>query len=268
MLPKIIFIAFIPILLLFNICFAQEDFPYFAEVNADNINIRADSTAGSSIICIVNKNEQVEITASAYDWYKIRLPECAPAYIKKDLLECVEYSKQTQNTCCSAKVLKEIVNVRFGASEAFPIIGKVRKDEIVSILVEDGSWCKVRPPLNCFGWINKKFVRKTASSKPQGSGFVSSNESQPQKKPVKGAAKEAGGRDIIIIEGQVLPKTIKRIASHKIVDKDKRLYLLKSDKIGLNLFNHQKVKITGWLIDSASAGANLIINVEKIEVVD
>ncbi|MDI6758892.1 MAG: SH3 domain-containing protein [Candidatus Omnitrophota bacterium] len=256
MLLKTILVAFIPILLLFNICLAGEDFPFLAEVNADNINIRIDSTAGSSIICVVNKNEQVEVITSAYDWYKIRLPERASAYIKKDLLECVGYS-EIQNICGSAKVLKEIVNVRFGASESSPIIGKIRKNEIVRILAESSSWCKVRPPLNCFGWINKKFVRKVVSSK----------ESQPQKKPIKDAAKEAGCQDIIIIEGRILPKTIKRIASHKIVDKDKRLYLLKSDKIGLNFFNHQKVKITGWLIDQAKPRTNSIINVEKIEVV-
>lgn len=274
MLPKII--TFISVFLLFNVCLAQEDIPFLGEVSADNANIRADSTVSSSIICVVNKNEQLEVIHSAYDWYKVRLPNSAPAYVKKDLLECVEYSGQAQNAGRSAKVLRERVNVRLEASQGSAIIGKVEKDDIVYILAENGDWYKVKPPLNCFGWINKKFIGKTVSLK----------EIRLQKEFIPYAVKEIEGlsrgpscrrlaeadgakdKDTVIIEGRILPKTIKRVATHKIVDKDKRLYLLKSDELNLNSFNNQRVKIIGRLINSDKARSDSLVRVEKMEAVN
>ncbi len=258
---KTIFIITTSILLLFGACFAQEDFPFLGELCADNINIRTDSTISSQVICAVNKNSQLDVVAELYDWYKVLLPKHASAYIKKNLLECVDYvSTQTQNSYRSAKVLKEIVNIRLGASESEPIIGKAKKDDVIYIKAEKDDWYEIEPTLNCFGWINKKFVKKIPSSQ----------KIQSQKEPANTAAKETHDTLILTIEGVILPKTFKRVATHKLIDKDKKLYLLKSSEVSLNSFNYQKVKITGELSEGQEKKSlnPPIINVKKVEVTD
>jgi uncharacterized protein YgiM (DUF1202 family) len=117
-----------------------------------------DSTVSSAVICVLNKGERVEVTLELYDWYKIRLPKAAPAYIKKNMAACLSYT--TQKYCESAKVIKNSVNIRLSPNESSPIIGKAVKDEIINIQQEKGGWYKIYPIINSYGWIHKKFINK------------------------------------------------------------------------------------------------------------
>ena len=115
-----------------NILFAQETMPFIGEINADNINIRSDSTVSSEIICKVNKGEQVEVTRERYGWYKIRLPKYAPSFIKKNLVTAIEdkpansFDKLRDSGTelnRNAKVIKNRVNIRLHPNESSPILG-------------------------------------------------------------------------------------------------------------------------------------------------
>jgi len=131
--------------------FAQDKtFLFQGEINANNINIRSDSTINSKIICIANRGEPVEVIRESYAWYKIRLPKRAPSFIKKNLVELIDTK--------SAKVIKNNVNIRLGPDESSPILGKADKNEVINILSESGEWYKIEPLANSFGWVHSKFV--------------------------------------------------------------------------------------------------------------
>ena len=149
------------------ICFAQEQdsLPqeltatpkhksglFQGEINANNINIRSDSTVSSKIICIANNGEPVEVVKELYEWYRVRLPKTAPSFIKKNLVSIIDEK--------TAKVIKDNVNIRLRPSESSPILGKAAKNEVINILEEKGEWYKIEPLNNSFGWVNKKFVNK------------------------------------------------------------------------------------------------------------
>ncbi|MFA5145198.1 MAG: SH3 domain-containing protein [Candidatus Omnitrophota bacterium] len=154
--PAVLIFAF---WLQFNICPAQPDPPLFqGEVNADNINLRSDSSVTSEVISILNKNEKVEVVLELYEWYKIRLPKPAPCYIKKNLAECSGMSPE--NKCKNARVLKNKVNIRLHPAESSPILGVADKNETVNVIKEKGDWYKIEPTQNSFGWINKIFINK------------------------------------------------------------------------------------------------------------
>ncbi len=143
---------------------------FTGEINSEGINIRSDSTTQSQIICQIKKGASVEVISELYDWYKIRLPKIAPSYVKKDLLECVNYENtagpgnsmqiSTNKRCLSAKASKDRINVRLKPNEPSVILGRLDKNEVANIVKETGDWYRIEPIQNSFGWINKKFVSK------------------------------------------------------------------------------------------------------------
>jgi uncharacterized protein YgiM (DUF1202 family) len=157
---RILSLLFCALYLDFKICWAGEIFPFQGKVNSNNINIRSDSTTNSQIVHTINKGEQVDVILELYEWYKIRLPKKSPAYIKKALTACVNYSQEANSRCQNAKVLKKRVNIRLQPNESSPILGRVNKDQIINILDDCGSWYKIEPVENSFGWIHKRFVDK------------------------------------------------------------------------------------------------------------
>ncbi|MBU0710144.1 MAG: SH3 domain-containing protein [Candidatus Omnitrophica bacterium] len=134
------------------LCFAEP-----AEVIAEDINLRTDSRASSEIICTVGKNTVVEVITEAYEWYKIRLPDYAPAYVKKELFECLE----DREGCQKAKALKSGINVRLSPDLSSAIVGMIDEEETVTVLKEEEGWYKITPPKNSYGWIHRRFLKIT-----------------------------------------------------------------------------------------------------------
>lgn len=145
----ILLFVFLP---LANYCIAEELFPFLGEVNNNDINIRSDSTVSAQTICLVNKGARLEVLSELYGWYKIRLPKTAPSFIKKSLTTPIDEK--------TAKLIANRVNIRLSADESSPILGMADKDQTVNILEDKGSWYKIEPINNSFGYINKKFIVK------------------------------------------------------------------------------------------------------------
>lgn len=240
---KISTLSFFALFLSAEIILAQGTSAFQGEVNSNNINIRSDSTSNAQGICTVSKGERIEVILELYDWYKIRLPKNAPSYIKKSLAECFNLA-QDSKTCLSAKISKDRVNIRLKPSESSAILGKLNKDEVVNIIEDDKGWYKIEPTASSFGWIHKKFVNK-----------VSSQEKSIQKNPEDAnllKPKEGTRNKNIAIEGIIKPygKIIKRIATHKLITADNKIYLLRGNKESLDALNYHKVKIMGKIIDA------------------
>ena len=155
----------------FSAAASETKFPFQGRVNSDKINLRSDARISSAIICVLPRGENVEAASMLYDWYKIRLPKSAPAYIKKDFCACLEYgpggpggpaatnvTPAVKKYCQSAKVTGNRVNIRLSPSESSPVIGMAGEGEIVNILSETDGWLKIEPTVNCFGWVHKKFI--------------------------------------------------------------------------------------------------------------
>lgn len=255
------------------ICFAQEQdslpqeltatpkhksglFP--GEINADNIHIRSDSTVSSTIICIANNGELVEVVKELYGWYRVRLPKTAPSFIKKNLVAIIDGK--------TAKVIKDNVNIRLKANESSPILGKADKNEVINILEEKGGWYKIEPPNNSFGWVNKKFVNKASDTINKKEGVELDKKIREENKI---ADEKASQEENATIEGIIKPygKVIKRIATHKLITADNNVLLLKGNKGSLDSLNYHKVRVTGKLIHPKNS-KHSIIEILKIEALD
>lgn len=247
------------ILILLQLCrlFKAEAFDSFpGEINADDINVRVDSTITAEVISKVNKNEKVIVISEGYNWYKIKLPRNSPAFVKKDLLVNIDAK--------TAKVLKDKINVRLRPTESSPIVGRIDdKDETINIIENSGEWYKIAPVNNSFGWIHKKFVNKVIEPVipppvEEESVQQSAKDVIVQQSAEEGdsalAVKISGDKletdAQVIVEGIIEPygKFWKRKATHKLVTSDNKVFLLKGSKEQLKTFTRQKVRITGKLI--------------------
>ena len=211
---------------------AQGEFT--GRVKEDNINVRADSNTNSPAICKLSKGESVEVTLERYDWYKIRLPKQAPAFVKKSLLEPIDEK--------TAKAKGENINVRMQPNQTSAILGRLQQNEVVAIVRDRDEWLKIEPTANTFGWINKRFVDRQEA--------VASGKEE-EKTQSKEAGRQKGAQaEEIVTEGLIQPygKVINRIATHKLITKDYSVYLLKGNADNLNPLVYHKVRVSGKII--------------------
>lgn len=229
----------------------EETVLFQGEVNSNGINIRADATVTSEIICNLDRAQKIDVISEVYDWYKIRLPKTGPSYIHKGLVALTEAGEEgkVSNT---ARVLKNNVNIRSRPDTSSPILGKAKQDDTVNILQDAGEWYKIEPVKQSYAWIHKNFVNKIEKK-------------EAPKKAVKEETKE-DEKDLTVVEGILRAKSITNIATHKIVSSSNILYLIKGDKEELDSFNRRKVKITGKITDPSRI--NPVIEVRKIEALD
>lgn len=244
------------IIIVINPCFAEDSLSVFqGKINANNINIRSDSTVTSEVTCKLNQGDSVEVVSELYEWYKIRLPKIAPSFVKNNLVTLIDDK--------TAKVLKDRVNIRLHPADSAPILGRVDKNEIINILGNRGSWYRIMPVDNSFGWVHKKFVDKA----PRTIKIEEAKLTLQIREGLKPESQAATSDEFIIIKGIIRPKTIKRVATHKLITQDKDVFLLKGNKEGFDALNFQRAKVTGKLIDTDKQ-KNLIIEVVKIEALD
>ncbi|MDD5238563.1 MAG: SH3 domain-containing protein [Candidatus Omnitrophica bacterium] len=259
---RIIFITFFVLLFFSNICLAENPAAFLGEVTGDNTNVRADSTVNSEIICRLSRGYKVQVVSELYEWYKIRLPIMAPSYIKKNLVECIRYLEPSQvsselynsrvRECTHAKVLGNRVNIRLRPDESSPILGTIDSNEFIQVAKEQGEWLKIIPIQNSFGWVHNNLVKKY---------------SEGAQKITLETGKTLPADENTTVEGIIKPKFITGIATHKLITKDKDIFLLKADKAGLDALNFKKVKIIGKVIQPKSTGYT-ILEVKIMEVIN
>jgi len=242
-----------------SIAFADTFGVFTGQINANGINVRVDSTVGAEVICTLAKGELVEVVWEAYDWYKIRLPKEAPAYIKKNLLECNNVNADfasSSGKCLSAKVIKDKVNIRLRPAESAWILGKVDKATVVNIISDEESWYKIYPVYQSYGWVNKKFVNKEVVLL------------QKQDVPLK-VLDTVKSNDQLSVEGKVSPYGIVlwRKATHKLITSENKIYFLKGERKSLDSLNYRQVKITGRLINPP-VSKYPIIQIDTIEALN
>jgi uncharacterized protein YgiM (DUF1202 family) len=154
--------------------------PFTGRVIEDDVNIRCDSTVGSPSIASMKKDAQLEVVEQIYDWYKVRLPKQAPAYIKKDLVECVSSKSEKEplggpdfpgpaeaSGCLNARVSKSRVNIRLQPDETSPVLGKADEGTAIAVTLEVKDWYRIVPTPDTFGWIHKKFIEPVKPAPPE-----------------------------------------------------------------------------------------------------
>jgi len=135
-------------------CFLQHsnarDCPAYGKVIEDNVNIRADSTTGASVLGTADYGEILRISREKYSWFKVNLPRRLSCYVASDFLRKTEGKK--------AVVTASSLNMRQSPSEQSAIIGKIPGGGKVTVLRKQGQWTEIQAFPYAYGWIHSKFI--------------------------------------------------------------------------------------------------------------
>jgi len=231
--------------------------PFTGTINADDINIRSDSSVSSEVVCKINKGQHVRVLAELYEWYKISIPDFVPLFIHKNMASPMGDK--------SARVTADNVNIRLRPDTKSAILGKVNKNDLVHLLSIEGEWYKIKPVNSSFAWINKKFISMPAEPEaitvPGPANRPLNIESTPEE-----AAKKYTEPDKIEACGIIKPKVMRQIATHKLISDNNKIFLLKSASINLDNLRNQRVKVVAR--EAGLSGKNLILEIEKAEILD
>lgn len=223
---------------------------FLGQISSDGINVRADSTTSSDIVCVLNRGDKVLVVAEKYDWCRIVMPKACPSFIKKDFVLSIDDK--------SGKVSASRVNVRMKPDESSVILGKADNGEIINIIGESGSWYRIEPINNSFAWVNKKFVQKA----PETNKLYPVQENTPAGKN----GLQPAGQSVFVGVIEPYGKVIRRKATHKLVCIDK-IFLLKGNADNLNSLAYHTVKVTGKVLPDKQDKFP-IIEISKLELLN
>ena len=254
-----IFLAFAAGLLIFACGFtlsqAKEVFPLQLEVMDDSVNVRADSTVNSEVICKLNQGDLILAFSEFYDWYRVALPKQAAVFVKDNLAAGLD-SK-------TVKIIKDSVNIRLHPAQSAPIVGMAQKGQALTLLSHDSGWYKVEPTESCFGWLHKRFVKKApvlpkkAGAKIEGADIKSNTQNENKPDDTFTAV------GILSRYGWIFKKPY----THKIVTQDNKIFLLKAESQLLEPVVRHNVKITGR-INNGLSQKYPVIEVTRMEALD
>lgn len=232
----------------------SDEYPLTAEITSSAAHVRTDSTIGAESICLLNRKHRVEIVGQAYDWFKIKLPSSAPAYVNQQFVEI----NPEEND--SGEISGDNVNIRLKPDLSGSILGQVQSGYKIRILGKSGNWFRIRPPDDATGWVHKNMVGKPLTAAQSRTRRVTPQKDESARNAPSAPVKE-DVQEMIVVEGTIKPKVFTSVASHKIVSSDGEVFLLRSGTVDLKLFLGRPVRVTGM----PAPGPRNLLNVQKVE---
>ncbi len=156
-------------------------------ITDNSLNARTSPSIQSSVLGVLNKGDQVEVTGSVSGWYEIRFGN-DKAWISERYVEFSSGTNEEESTSTgdeddssSSTDLVGIItvhglNVRDETSLNGRIVGKVSKGETYTLLKEDNNWYQIKLSNGKKGWIAGWYVQKTVTPSAHESNTSAKNE--------------------------------------------------------------------------------------------
>jgi len=139
--------------------FADEHFPFLAEVSKESVNVRAGPNTNFEKIDILKKGSRVVVLGRSYEWYKIKLLPTTKSYIRSDYLDILKGGTV-------ALVLGDNVNIRSSANSEAASLGEVKKGTLVKVLGQASGWCRLEPVAGTAAWVHQDFLKEISADVP------------------------------------------------------------------------------------------------------
>ncbi|MEI7999118.1 MAG: SH3 domain-containing protein, partial [Candidatus Omnitrophota bacterium] len=118
--------------------YADEHFPFLAQVAKESVNIRSGANTNFEKLDKLNRGSEVVVLGKSFDWYKVQLPRTSKAYIRAD------YLKIRQDSI--ADLTGDKVNIRALPNSNSTSLGVIKKGEFLKTIVLTNGWWQVEPP--------------------------------------------------------------------------------------------------------------------------
>ena len=144
---------------LYALGYADEHFPFLAQVDKESVNVRAGANMNFEILDKLKRGAEVVVVGRSFDWYKVELLKTAQAYVRAD------YLQMRQNLI--AQITGDKVNIRARANSDSASLGQLRQDDLVKVIKQTNGWYQIEPPAQAAGWIRQDFlIRSEPNSTP------------------------------------------------------------------------------------------------------
>jgi SH3-like domain-containing protein len=223
-----------------------QGFPFVAEVNQDNVNIRAGQSENFERIYRLNKGDSVVVTGKEYSWYKVKLPQDVKLYVSSKYVTLLDDF--------NGEITGDKVNVRSGPSVEKTIMAQLKAGDKVAIVEKGTEWHTLKSIDGASGWVNEKFIVYVTNDFSSYREVPAPSHDLPAESPsIKITAQETR----VKISGLLQP-------SHD----DSASYILHADKVYklqgmngmLNRFLNYQVEVEGDLADSGDSQQKLKIS--------
>jgi SH3-like domain-containing protein len=241
--------------------FADEHFPFLAEVSKESVNVRAGPNTNFEKIDILNKGVQVVVLGRSYEWYKIQPLPTTKAYIRSDYLNIIKAGS-------TALVLGNNVNIRSSAKSESASLGEVKKGTLVKVLGQSNGWCRLEPVAGTAAWIHQGFVKEISSDVPA-SLLIQTIKSQPAgipKEPLK--AVSPGVSPWISMRGTVEVLVSPQADAHYEIVLDNKSVFYLQDFPQVSFFCNTVVDVEGAIVpDPQKKLMHPLLHINKISLV-
>lgn len=149
------------------------DFPYAAQITADNVNIRSGPGTNYYRCGRLNKNDKVNVVGSQFSWSRIVPPAGSFSWISKQYVQ-IDEADPTVGT-----VTGDAVRIYAGSEFLKPIHSTTvqlkfdRGDKVTLVGEAEGDYYKIAPPAGAYLWVSTKY---TEALGPVGQVTVSAEE--------------------------------------------------------------------------------------------
>ena len=135
-------------------------------VNVSSVNIRSSASTDAKVITRASRGENVEVTGTSGDWYKVKY-KGDTGYIRKDML--VEGTSATSNSSSpTAKVTGSSVNIRKSASTGAAVLKRVEQGTVLEAVSISDGWVKVKYS-GVTGYVSADYVKVSGLNSSSGS---------------------------------------------------------------------------------------------------
>ncbi|MBF0489775.1 MAG: SH3 domain-containing protein [Candidatus Omnitrophica bacterium] len=136
--------------------YADEHFPFQAQVSKESVNIRAGANTNFEKLDKLNRGAELIVLGKSFDWYKVQLPITAKAYIRAD------YLKINQNLV--GELIGDKVNVRAAPNSESTSLGMIKKGTLLRLIAQINGWWQIEPPASAMGWVRQDFLSVKSST--------------------------------------------------------------------------------------------------------
>ena len=150
--------------------FADEHFPFLAEVSKESVNVRAGPNTNFDKIDKLSKGTRVVVIGRSFEWFKVQPLASVKEYIRSDYLKL-------QTSGSFAVVLGNNVNVRSMPNSDATSLGQIKRDTVVKVLGEvpdtgkasaagNPGWSSLEPVAGTAVWVHQDFLKQISDQVP------------------------------------------------------------------------------------------------------
>ena len=247
--------------------YADEHFPFLAEVSKESVNVRAGPNTNFEKVDKLSKHSKVVVLGRSYEWFKVQPLPTTKAFIRSDYLDI-------KGEGVLAIVLGENVNVRCRPSSDAASLGQVKKGTLVKVLEKTQGWCRLDVVEGTAAWIHQDFLRKVSEEVPSSMMITKlERSSSPVVSEISKNVPETRPEKIVIenvtLQGklQALVMAPSEDIHYKIMIDEKTVYYLK-DVPQMSFFANAVVSVEGSVIeDPLKKYIYPVVHITKIALV-